>query len=210
MSAPRAIGLSVLLRLTVASATVSAQTATGLATISVPVIHSGPAVEHDKELVATYDSAADSTHLAVVTHKGKYFLWIQRPRLTWTLSYAGRTPASEPPGEIVLIFRTQNPQSPLSDRLSLKSAPGERLEVASAGAQSVPGPMTGSLFMRFPIPIAPLAKALANERMKLSVGGIEVDFKPDQMEALRDLLSQAGAWPSASAADSISPGTQEQ
>src|SRR4051812_17128342 len=134
MSMHRALGLLVLLRLTVAFSEVSAQTATGVAALSLPAIHTGPSFQHDKKLVASYDSTADSTHLAVVTHNGTYFLWIQRPRLTWTISYVGQTPGGEPPSDIVLVFRTQNPQVPLSDRLILEIAPGDRLEVASAGA----------------------------------------------------------------------------
>jgi hypothetical protein len=59
--------------------------------------------------------------------------------------------------------------------------------------------MTWSLFMQFPMPAAALAKALLRDKMMLSVGGIRVDFKPDQMEALRDLLSRVGAWPLAPA-----------
>jgi hypothetical protein len=41
---------------------------------------------HNKKLLASYDSVADSTHLSVVTHKGKYFLTMQRPRLIWPAS----------------------------------------------------------------------------------------------------------------------------
>lgn len=45
--------------------------------------------------------------------------------------------------------------------------------------------------MDFLIPTAELARVLAGDSMRLSVGGIAVKFKRDQMEALRDLLNQA-------------------
>ena len=141
--------------------------------------------------LSTYDSLADSTHLAVVTHKGKYFLWIQRPRLTWTVAYAGRTPA-EPPREVLLDFRTQNPQSPGDNHLVIESPSGERLELNSVGADTRAGPMVGNLFMDFLIPTAELARVMGGTSMMLSVGGIKVRFKREQVEALRDLLVRSG------------------
>jgi hypothetical protein len=48
--------------------------------------------------------------------------------------------------------------------------------------------------MRFPIPTADLARALVGETMRLSVGGIRVKFKPNQIDAIRDLLNRVGAW----------------
>jgi hypothetical protein len=138
-----------------------------------------------------YDSLTDSTHVAVVTHKGKYFLWIQHPRLTWTVAYAGRSPV-EPPAQILLDFRTQDPQSPGDNHLVIESASGERLELNSVGADSRAGPMVGNLFMNFLIPSTELARVLGGDKLTLSVGGIRVKFKKEQVEALRDLLSRAG------------------
>jgi hypothetical protein len=179
------------LALFVAPTLLRAQTATQALELpsSSPEIRSAP--QHEKELVATYDSLTDSTHLAVVTHKGKYFLWIQHPRLTWTVAYSGRTPG-EPPREVLLVFRTQDPQSPRDNHLIIESASGERLELNSISADSRAGPMVGNLLMNFLIPTAELTQALAGEKMKLSVGGIGVKFNSDHILALRNLLSQAG------------------
>jgi hypothetical protein len=147
----------------------------------------------DVEQLTSYDSRTDSTHLAVVTHKGTYFLWIQHPRLTWTMAYPGRAPDVRPPGEILLVFRTQDPQSPTDNHLVIESASGERLELNSVNADTRPGPMTQNLYMNFLIPTAELARSLAGDNMRLTVGGIGVKFKREQMDALRALLSQAGA-----------------
>jgi len=191
--------LLVYLGLAIAPSQLAGQTA-GLTVLPSSPSQPGQEFRPPKALVATYDSLTDSTHLALVTHKGKYLLWMQQPRLTWTIAHPGRTPGSSAPTEIVLMFRTQNPQVPEDNRLIIEFAPGERVEVTSVAAYTHPGPMTSSFFMRFPIPIAELDKALGNERMRLSVGGIRVDFQPDQMEAMRGLLSQAGAWPRVSSA----------
>jgi hypothetical protein len=191
------ISLRVYLALTVAPAALSAQTATGVVGLPGTPSHPGRPFGHDKELVAVYDSLADSTHLALVTHKGKYFLWVQRPRLTWSVIYAGQTPEAAP-SEIVLEFRTQNPQVALDSRLIIEMPPGAPLEVPSVKAYSDPGAMTWSHFLRFALPTADLARALLNPTLRLSVGGIRVDFKPDELEAVRDLLSRVRAWPPAS------------
>ena len=50
------------------------------------------------------------------------------------------------------------------------------------------------------MPSAGLAAVLAGNEVTVTVGGITERFKPDQIEALRDLLDRVGAWPLASAA----------
>lgn len=158
------------------------------------VLPPDPSFRHHKELRALYDSVGDSTHLAVVTHKGKDFLTIQRPRLTWSAVYAGRGAASPPP-EMILEFRTQSPQVALDSRLVIESGMGQRVEVASAGAHSDPGVLTWSHFMRFFVRTGALAAVLATDDVTVSVGGIHERLKPEHVNALRDLLSRVGVWP---------------
>jgi hypothetical protein len=172
-----------------------AQTATGELGLSNDPANAHPTSRSSKQIVATYDSLTDSTHLALVTHKGTYFLWIQHPRLTWTVTYAGHQPIQPPSGEVLLTFRTQAPQSPRDNRLVIESASGERLTLNSISADNRPGPMTTTMLMDFIIPIDQLARTLTGESMKLSVGGIVVKFKPDQLAALRELLRQASTEP---------------
>ncbi|MBA2459070.1 MAG: hypothetical protein H0V43_08985 [Gemmatimonadales bacterium] len=177
----------------VASSSLLAQnpTSSAMARVALPPHRSG--FQHRKTLHAVYDSTSDSTRLSVVTHAGKYFLTVQRPRLTWTASYAGRVPGAAPPEEIVLEFRTQSPQTALSSLLVIEYGENGRLQVRSAGAYSEPGVRTWSHFMRFRVPRAALAGALTSDRMVVTVGGVEAKFKPDQVEALRDLLSRVEA-----------------
>lgn len=191
MSWSRTTGAVVGLALCVVPTLLRAQTATGALGLSTGPANARPASHSTKKLVATYDSLTDSTHLAVVTHKGTYFLWIQHPRLTWTVAYPGRKPSQPPPGEILLAFRTQAPQSPRDNQLVIESTSGARLTLNSISANNRPGPMTSTLVMNFLIPTEQLVRAVAGESMKLAVGGIKVKFKPDQLEALRELLRQA-------------------
>jgi len=195
MSLRWSVGILVCLPGTVAPVALAGQSATHpvLAAATVPAARH--TFKHHKTLQAFYDSTGDSTHLAVVTHKGKYFLTIQRPRLTWTIAYAGQTPGPDTPATVELEFRTQEPQAASDSRLVISDAAGRTLEVPSAGAFSDPGILTWSHFMRFPVPTSRLAEALAGTTLTLTVGGITERFKPDQIEALRDLLDRAGAWP---------------
>jgi hypothetical protein len=144
---------------------------------------------------AKYDGLTDSTRWSVVTHKGRYFLTIQRPRLTWSVAYAGRELGTQSPREVQLEFRTQEPQAALDSRLVISSAGGEPLEVGSSGAFSDPGVVTWSHFMRFGVPCAELVRLLAGEEVTIAVGGIRERLKPDQVLALRGLLQHTGAWP---------------
>jgi len=192
------VGLGVCLASLVVPAALPAQTATPVALAKGNVPTAKHRFAHHKKLQALYDSTGDSTHLAVVTHKGRYFLTIERPRLTWRVAYAGQLPGPNVPVTVELEFRTQAPQVALDSRLVIASADGQRLEVPSAGGFSDPGILTWSHFMRFPVPSAGLAAALAGAEVTVTVGGIVERLKPDQLEALRDLLDRVGAWPPAS------------
>jgi hypothetical protein len=150
---------------------------------------------HHKKLRALYDSVADSTQLSLRTHKGQYLLTIHRPRLTWSVVYPGTRPGGSVPTEVWLEFRTQSPQVALNSRLETLYGTGERFEVPSAGAHSDPGTLTWNHFMRFPIPTAALVSALHTQKVLVSVGGIAEYLEPEQLEALRDLLSRVGAYP---------------
>lgn len=185
----------VCLLLPVALGPLEAQSATSSPSAPFPALRSTPRFAHKKKLVATYDSVADTTHLALVTHKGKYFLTIQRPRLTWWVDYRGHTPGAEPPAIVTLEFRTQAPQIALNARLTVTFGMGESFEVTSAGAFSDPGVQTWSHYMRFPVPCQALAAALVSDQVTVTVGGIVERLKPDEIHALRDLLARVRAWP---------------
>src|SRR5215207_6586471 len=64
----------------------------------------------------------------------------------------------------------------------------------SIGAHSDPGILTWSHYMRFPIPTASLADALQSQKVLVSVGSLAEYLEPEQLEALRDLLSRVGAF----------------
>jgi hypothetical protein len=115
MPARWARGSAMMMTLGVVPVALHSQTATRPLAFHTRVLPANPGFRHHKKLRALYDSLGDSTQLSRVTHKGRYFLTIQRPRLTWSVVYAGRTPES-PPREIVLEFRRR--VRPHADRRS--------------------------------------------------------------------------------------------
>lgn len=195
MSVRWTVGLFVYLAPVVAPALTYAQTATGVVAAHGAVPPSVPSVKPHRKVRAKYDAVADSTRWSVVTHKGKYFLTWQRPRLTWSAAYTGHELDAQSPREVVLEFRTQEPQVALDSRLVITSGAGGRLEVGSSGAYSDPGVLTWSHFMRFGVPCAELARVLVEENVSVTVGGIREQLKPDHVRALRSLLDRVGAWP---------------
>jgi hypothetical protein len=195
MSVRWTVGLFVCLGQSVAPTPTYAQIATSVAgeteAAVPPVTSAGP----HRMVRAKYDAVTDSTRWSVVTHKGKYFLTIQRPRLTWSAAYGGHAREAQSSREVVLEFRTQEPQAALDSRLVITSRGGDRLELGSSGAYSDPGVLTWSHFMRFRVPCAELAPVLVDEDVTITVGGIRERLKPDHVRALRSLLDQVGAWP---------------
>jgi hypothetical protein len=178
----------------VAGAPVAAQDAT-VTPLSAEVLAPPlPAATRHGKVRTVYDSTADSTHWSLVTHKGRYFLTIQRPRLTWTGARQGREPG-EPAATVQLEFRTQEPQVALDSRLLISSAAGAQVEVGSSGSYSDPGVVTWSHFMRFEVPCDELALVLVSDEATVVVGGIRERLKPDHVRALRYLLDRLGAWP---------------
>jgi hypothetical protein len=180
---------------TIASAQVSALSAS--APRGIGAAAAAPRFAHSKQIRIVYDRATDSTRLSVVTHPGLYFVTWQRPRLTWSVSHAGQTAgASSGTQSVELEFRTQTPQVPTDNRLVVTYGGVGLVEATSLWANTVPGMITNSTFMHFRIPLDQLAAAVADGRVELSVGGVRAKFDPDQLEALRDLLSRVSAPPS--------------
>ncbi len=108
--------------------------------------------QHQRHFRTETDAASGLTRVSVTTHPGRYFLWIQRPRLTFFFTYPTAQPA-EAPGFISLVYRTQTPQN-------------------------------------FDMPLRVFADLVACSAVALDVGGIRVDFAPDQLEALQALGSR--------------------
>src|SRR5688572_23013505 len=71
------------------SATRAYLTPTSLPAADRPALYAPRVFEHHKHIVRKYDQTTDQTRVSVTTHRGAYFLWIQRPRLTFLYVHTG-------------------------------------------------------------------------------------------------------------------------
>jgi hypothetical protein len=144
---------------------------------------------HRHPIRSAYDSITNQSRVSLTTHKGKYFLWIQRPRVTFFYDFAGTIPSGVP-ANISLVFRTTNPQVPATNRLTTvcDNTRSPQPIVPTFWPQS--GPMVSSSNYTYEIPLQTFADLLRCDALTLEVGGIRADLKPEQMSALRDFASQ--------------------
>lgn len=132
-----------------------------------------PTVEHD--------SAEDLTRVSIVTHHGKYFLWMQQPQVTFFYVYAGDIPPVEPPAVVYLVFRTQSPQSIHDNKLTL---------VCDGIPAQLPGLPTSrvdqnyqlsSHFLTFSVPLTTFLEFAACRTAEVEVGGVNAPFTEQQL-----------------------------
>jgi hypothetical protein len=155
--------------------------------------HSVPAARtfaHRKKIRREHDTATDQTRVSVTTHRGAYFLWIQRPRLTFFYVYAGDTP-SQTPGSVFLVFRTLYPQQPANNRLMLTCDGTARDLAITPTFWFEPGAIATSQHYMYKVPLATLAELTTCSSTSLAVGDVTAPFAPDQIEALRDFAAGA-------------------
>ena len=155
--------------------------------------HSLPAARafaHRKKIVREHDATTDQTRVSVTTHRGMYFLWMQRPRLTFFYVYAGNTP-SLTPGTVFLVFRTLFPQQPANNHLTLTCDGARRDLGITPTFWFEPGAFATSQHYLYEVPLTTLAGLMTCSTPSLAVGDVTASFAPDQIEALRDLAAGA-------------------
>ena len=168
-----------------------AHSATLAATPSASPARSLPAARafrHQKHIAREHDAATDQTRVSVTTHRGSYFLWIQHPRLTFFYEYAGAVPA-EAPRSVFLVFRTQNPQLPVNNRLSVQ-CDGANQELAITPSFWIePSAFTSNRQYMYELSLDQLAQVVACHAVTIAVGDVGAPFNGEQLEALRDFAA---------------------
>ena len=155
--------------------------------------HGQPAARtfaHSKRILREHDTATDQTRVSVTTHRGAYFLWFQRPRLTFFYVYPGSTP-SQTPSTVFLVFRTLYPQQPASNHLVLTCDGARRDLGITPTFWFEPGAFVTSQHYMYKVPLTTLAELMTCSSTSLAVGDVTARFAPDQIEALRDLTAGA-------------------
>lgn len=148
------------------------------------------AFDDDRPVTSRYDTATDSTTVAVVTHAGRYFLWIQRPRITVRFRYAGHRLATVP-SDVIFDVRVQHPQQPDVSTLELAPTGGGRpVRVSRVTFHLKEDVLVTNLDYAFDVPVAAFARLIRSGTLALTLGGVKATFDGRQMEALRDLASR--------------------
>jgi hypothetical protein len=143
---------------------------------------------HRKHIAREHDAATDQSRVSVTTHRGSYFLWIQHPRLTFFYEYEGAVPAAAP-GSVFLVFRTQSPQVPASNRLSV-GCDGANQDLAITPVFSIePSAFTSNRLYMYELSLDQLAQVVACRAVTIAVGDVSAPFNAEQMEALRDFAA---------------------
>ena len=129
------------------------------------------------------DSTISVSRFSVVTHPGRYFLWIQQPRITFYVEGAGQP--LTPPETVFLEFRTQTPQEVASSALSI-TCDGVQTEAGlTPTAEVTQGMLTTSVFQTFALPVDVVRHLASCTAASLTVGGITATFPPANMARLR-------------------------
>lgn len=132
-----------------------------------------------------HDTADDLTRVSLMTHRGAYFLWVQRPQVTFFYVYAGQAPAA-PPAVVYLVFRTQSPSGVLDNKLHL---------VCDGATAAVPGLPTSRVeqtiqtsvhYLTFAMATATFVRFSECGTAEVEVGGVSAPFTSIQQADLRD------------------------
>jgi hypothetical protein len=126
--------------------------------------------------------------VSLTTHKGAYFLWIQRPRLTFFFVHTGTASPAAPPS-VFLVFRTQSPQLPTTNHLDI-GCDGRASQVPVTPTFWIaPGAFTTSRHYMYEVPLEHFAPLLACGTAAITVGGVTAPFAQDHLEALREFAA---------------------
>lgn len=144
--------------------------------------------EQERSIDREYDDSLDLSRYSVTTHKGKYFLWMQDPRLTFFVVLPGKMLDSLP-AVVYLVFRTQSPQEVSDSKLHLSCGTETIVNDVVPRAQVVPGMLTSSLYQTFELPLDAFRQFSACQSGSVVVGGVEAAFGEKQFEQLRELVA---------------------
>jgi hypothetical protein len=145
---------------------------------------------HARPFLVERDSTATLTRVSVTTHPGSYFLWVQKPRLTFFFVSSKLEPGVLP--EVIsLVFRTQSPQYFDTNHLVLWCN-GKSTEMPIVPRSLLEyGIFVDAHSLTFDIPLPLYSQFIACHDVNVEVGGIRVLFTLEQLEALRDLGHRA-------------------
>ncbi len=148
------------------------------------------AYRHKRPIEHTVDSATAVLVSRVVVERGRYLLWMQRPRVTVASLRPPGLPPAAWPAEVLIEFRTQSPQYTATNLLALTSGDSLRMEARATGSRIEPRTFVVDHTLTFSLPLDEFLTLIRSREVRLEVGGVAVKLRGDQLEALRDFALQ--------------------
>jgi hypothetical protein len=145
---------------------------------------------HKRAIEHIFDSATAVVVSKVVVERGRYLLWMQRPRVTVASVRPPELAVGVWPNEILIEFRTQSPQYTATNLLTLTSGDTLRMEARATGSRIEPRAFVIDHTLTFSLPLDEFLTVIRAKDVRLEVGGVAVKLKRDQLEALRDFSLQ--------------------
>lgn len=143
----------------------------------------------ERAVTTQYDSVANATELEVVLERGRYLMFSQRPKVTASLNYTGRSPSSWP-DTIYIKFTTQAPQYIRSASMLITTTDGYRVAALSSRSVTKQRAFTVDHTVTFPVPIEELRPLLESTDGLMEVGGIKLRLERRHFLALAELMGQ--------------------
>jgi hypothetical protein len=145
---------------------------------------------HGRTIEHVRDSAAATVTTQVVLERGKYLLWMQRPRVTVASIRPEALPAGTWPEEVLIEFRTQSPQYAATTVLTLTTGDSLRLEARASASRIDPRTFVTDHTLTFRLPLAEFLAFAQARTGRLEVGGVGVRLREEHLEAIRDFAVQ--------------------
>lgn len=146
------------------------------------------AYRHKRRIEEHRDPSTGAVTTQMTVEKGKYLLWMQRPRVTVTVVRPAELPAGRWPELVRIEFRTQSPQYTATNVLSLSVGDSLRLEAPAVASRSEHRTQVTDHTLTFALPLADFLSAVHGEALRLEVGGVAVQLRREQLDALRALM----------------------
>lgn len=141
---------------------------------------------HRRPIAVYADSAAGTVTTSVVVEKGKYLLWMQRPRVTVASARRRDMPDGEWPDLVYIEFRTQSPQYTATNLLTLTTGDTVRMEARATGSRVHQRTLVTDHTLTFELPLADFLHFVHDApSATFEVGGVRVKLKEEQLNALR-------------------------
>jgi len=136
-----------------------------------------------------YNAREGVTRVSTATHKGAYFRWIQRPRVTFFYVVADSTPTAAP-SPFYLVISSQSPAVFHNNRLTL-TCDGEAADTFDKPtSQVVPDAFTTSHDLMFSLSPSVFDWFTACSSGEAEVGGVRAQLTSRHFDALRALAAQ--------------------